>query len=254
MGIGHAHTLYLHGHSRVHRLEAETKVVAVFVFVVAVAVTPREAVWAFAIDAGVATAVLIAARIPFRFLVARLAGILPFIAFAFLIPFIASGEQIDLGLVSVSKDGLWAAWNIMAKATLGATAAIILAATTEVQKILRGMTVLRVPAVFVSIAGFMIRYLELIVEELGRMRLAMESRGYDPRWLWQIRPIASASGALFVRSYERGERVHAAMTARGFTGVMPVLDARRTRAEDWVLAVAPASISAVVALVALVVA
>jgi cobalt/nickel transport system permease protein len=46
----------------------------------------------------------------------------------------------------------------------------------------------------------MVRYLEVLAGELGRMRTAMTARGYDPRWLWQVRPIASSAGALFIRS------------------------------------------------------
>jgi cobalt/nickel transport system permease protein len=91
-----------------------------------------------------------------------------------------------------------------------------------------------VPSVLVAIAGFMVRYLELIAGELGRMRIAMTSRGHDPRWLWQARPIATAAGALFIRSYERGERVHSAMVSRGFTGEMPRFGGTRAVARQWV--------------------
>ena len=97
------------------------------------------------------------------------------------------------------------------------------------------MTRLKVPAVFTSIAGFMIRYLGLIVDEIGRMRVAMTSRGYDPRWLWQAKPIAQSAGAMFIRSYERGERVHDAMVARGFRGEMPQLRRRDPTPQEWLL-------------------
>jgi cobalt/nickel transport system permease protein len=128
-------------------------------------------------------------------------------------------------------------WNILAKAVLGATVSIALTATTEVPDLIRGFGILRVPPVLTSIAIFMIRYLQLITDELARTRVAMTSRGYDPRWLAQARPIASSAGALFVRSYERGERIHASMLSRGFTGVMPELAERRTTSTEW-LAVA----------------
>jgi len=129
--------------------------------------------------------------------------------------------------------GLWAAWNIIAKAILGASVTIVLTATTEVPELIRGLGVLRVPTLFTSIAVFMIRYLELISDELRRMRVAMSARGYDPRWLAQARPIATSAGALFIRSYERGERIHDAMLARGFTGEMPVFSRRRPRTGEW---------------------
>jgi cobalt/nickel transport system permease protein len=65
------------------------------------------------------------------------------------------------------------------------------------------------------------------------MRVAMTARGYDPRWISQARPIASSAGALFVRSYERGERVHAAMLARGFTGEMPTPPLETVERSQW---------------------
>ncbi len=253
MGAGHAHALYVHEHSPVHAAPPEAKVAAALLFVVAVAVTPPRAMWAFGVHAALLASALVVAKVPLRFFLVRLAGTLPFILFAFLIPFVGSGERIDLGWVTVSRDGLWAAWGIIAKATLGAGATIVLVATTEIPAILQGLRALRVPAVFVSIAGFMIRYLELIAGEMARMRQAMVARGHDPRWLWQVKPIASAAGALFIRSYERGERVHMAMAARGYAGEMPVLDRAPVPVMAWVAALAGPAVAAVVAVLALVV-
>ena len=53
------------------------------------------------------------------------------------------------------------------------------------------------------------------------MTVARESRGYDARWIWQAKGFAASAGALFIRSYERGERVHLAMISRGFDGACP---------------------------------
>ena len=88
-------------------------------------------------------------------------------------------------------------------------------------ELLVGLERLRVPRVFVAITGSMMRYAEVITGEMRRMKIARQSRGYEPRWMWQSKAVASSAGALFVRSYERGERVHLAMLARGFTGTMP---------------------------------
>lgn len=224
-----------------------------FTFVFLVAITPREAVWAFGVYAVALAGLTMVSRVRFRFVLLRLLGVLPFIAFAFLIPFVASGDHVEVLGVSVSREGLWGSWNIIAKATIGATTSILLAATTEVPDILTAMTRLRVPVVFTSIAGFMIRYLELIVEEVGRIRMAMTARGYDPRWLWQAKPIAASAGTMFIRSYERGERVYDAMVARGFTGSMPDLRRRDPTGSDWVLAALLPALGVVVLLVAAVV-
>lgn len=59
------------------------------------------------------------------------------------------------------------------------------------------------------------------MDDMRRMSIARASRGFRPRHLGHVRVLATAAGALFVRAYERGERVHHAMLARGYTGVMP---------------------------------
>lgn len=233
MGAGHSHALYVHEHSFLHQMAPEAKIVAALGFVASVAVTPRQAVWAFGFYAIVVLSLAWWSRVPAVFMALRLTAVLPFIFVALVIPFVASGEQTQLAGMQVSVDGLWGAWNIVAKAVLGASVSILLTASTEIPEIIRGLGVLRVPALFTGIATFMIRYLELIADELGRVRIAMTSRGHDPRWLHQARPIAVSAGAMFVRSYERGERVHAAMLARGFDGEMPDFGRRRATTAEW---------------------
>lgn len=233
MGAGHAHPIYVHEHSRVHRLAPQVKVAVTLGFVLAVALTSRYAWWAFLIDAAALAGVVRLARVPARFVLLRLLVITPFVLLALLIPVIGAGERVELWGLALSREGLWAGWNIIAKAGLGAGASILLAATTPVPQILAGLDRLRVPPTLTAIAGFMVRYLELIAGELSRTRTAMAARGYAPRWIWQARPAAAAAGTLFLRSYERGERVHAAMLARGYTGVMPRIDDERASPGQW---------------------
>lgn len=248
MGAGHAHALYVHEHSPVHRMAPEAKVAAAFSFVAVVGLTPAWAWWAFVLHAVLLVAVMRISRLRPGFVAARAAVVLPFITFAFLIPFIASGERVEVMGVSVSAEGLVAARALLCKALIGVTVSVTLAATTETPAIMRGLNRLHVPAIFTTIATFMIRYLETLIGEVARMRTAMTARGHDPRWLWQARPIASSAGALFVRSYERGERVHAAMVARGFSGTMPVLDERRAARSEWLWALTPSGLAALATL------
>ena len=119
------------------------------------------------------------------------------------------------------REAQLAAWGLLAKGTLGVLASLTLAATTEPHDLLAGLERLRLPTLLVQIAGFMVRYLDVVTTELQRMRLARESRGFvarSPRH-WPV--LARSAGALFIRSFERGERVHLAMLSRGYTGRMP---------------------------------
>lgn len=221
-----------------HPLGPQHKVAATVLFVVAVVATPREQAWAFGVHALVVAAVAALGRVPIVTLVRRVAIEAPFVAFACLLPFVGHGPRIDVVGVDLSRAGLWAAWAIVAKGTLGVAATALLASTTPVPKILAGMERLRVPILLVAIMGFMVRYGEVLADEMRRMRIARESRGHDPRWIWHARAVATSAGALFVRSYERGERVFVAMQSRGYDGAMPGRDAAAP-ARSWWVAVVP---------------
>ena len=107
---------------------------------------------------------------------------------------------------------------------------------TTPMSVLAGLERLKLPPAIVGITGFMLRYVDVVLGQFGRMRRAMESRAYRPRSLRQSRPMAAATGALFVRSFERGERVFLAMTARGYTGNFPSSGARAATTRVWLAA------------------
>jgi cobalt/nickel transport system permease protein len=246
----HAHALYVHGHTPVHALPPQCKLVAQILFVFAVVATPRQAFWAFALFALLLALVIWAAGLAPGFVAKRLVFEVPFIAFAILLPFVGRGEQVEFLGMSLSRDGLWGAWNIIAKATLGLGASIVVAATTTMPEFLRGFERLRMPRAFTSTLSFMIRYFDVIAEDMRRMRIARQSRGYDPRWFWQARAVATSAGALFIRSYERGERAHLAMLSRGFAGSLPETEERTGTAADWMRAAIVPVIAAAICLLA----
>ena len=84
----------------------------------------------------------------------------------------------------------------------------------------------------------MIRYVDVITGEMQRMKVARASRGYDPKNLLQVKALAASAGALFIRAYERGERVYLAMVSRGYTGSLPLLDQSRPTRQQWASALA----------------
>ncbi|MEY9991974.1 cobalt/nickel transport system permease protein [Streptomyces sp. V4I8] len=238
MGAGHAHRLYRHGHSPVHGLPPHTKLAAVFAFVVVVVSTPREAMWAFGLYAVLLALVAYAARVPAGFLLKRLLIEVPFVAFAVLMPFVAEGKRVEALGMSLSVSGLWGAWNVLAKGTLGVAASVLLASTTELRELLLGLQRLKLPPLLVQIASFMIRYGDVITDEMRRMRIARESRGFEAKGVRHWGVLAKSAGALFIRSYERGERVHLAMISRGYAGSMPVIDEVTASRAQWSYALA----------------
>lgn len=250
---GPGHALHHHGRSPVHRLPAHVKIVATLVFAVAVVATPREAVWAFGLHLLVLVAVAVTSRVPARHLARRLVVEVPFVLLAVTMPFIATGPRTTVGPLTVSEAGLWAGWALLAKGSLGALAAVLLGATTDPSDLVAGLGRLRLPRQLVLILSFMLRYVEVVSGELRRMRVARESRGFAGRGLRSWPVLASGAGALFVRSYERGERVHLAMLSRGFQGRVDLDDGASTSALVWSRGLAPPVVAALVALTAWVV-
>jgi cobalt/nickel transport system permease protein len=220
---GHAHLGSLHApiDTPVHSTAAPVKLVCLVALLFAVVATPPHQVWAFGVHAGIVLGASRSARIPLRTMARRLAIEAPFVLFAVALPFVGTGPRRDILWFSVSSAGCWGAWAILAKATIGTAATVVLAWSTPVADLLAGLERLRVPRILTAIAGFMVRYLDVVSGELHRLQIARVSRGDDPRWAWQGKAVAATAGTMFVRSFERGERVHQAMLARGFTGAFP---------------------------------
>lgn len=232
-----------------NRISPVCKLVGAIAFVAAVVATPRHQWWAFAVDAAVVGAIAVLGRLPLRHVARRLLIEVPFLAFAVAMPFAGGGPKLHVLGLRLSEPGLWAAWGIVTKGTLGVMTMIVLASTTPAVELIGALERLRVPRTLTGIAAFMLRYANVLGDELQRMQIARVSRGGRERWLWQTGAVASTAGALFVRSYERGERVFVAMTSRGFNGAMPSLETDRDD-NRWLICLLPAAIAGVAAALA----
>jgi cobalt/nickel transport system permease protein len=218
---GHGHALYYSAYSPVHRLAGHVKILALLGLMIVVVATPGQWYAAFAGYLGGLLVVIALSRVPVTYLLPRMVVEVPFIVFAVLLPFLALGPRTEFLGLTVSAPGLLAAWTLLAKATLGVLAGLTLAATTEPQEVVRGLERLRLPNTMVQIMAFMIRYLEVVGDDLRRQQIALASRGFSARNPRHWPVLARSAGALFIRSYERGERVYLAMLSRGYTGRMP---------------------------------
>ena len=139
MGAGHGHKLHYHGHSLIHRLPAHVKIVALLGFMLTVVATPREWYPVFAGYLACLLAVIAVSQVPPLYLFKRMVIEIPFVVFALLMPFIATGPRIDVLGLAVSEDGVLAAWGLLAKGTLGVLGSLTLAATTEPRDVLAGL-------------------------------------------------------------------------------------------------------------------
>jgi cobalt/nickel transport system permease protein len=234
-------------HSPIHRLDPRAKLIG-FAGVTLVAVsTPLEAWPAYVACASTLIVVAVLARVSPRTIWTRVRIVLPLVLFvAVFVPFVREGDPVELGPVTVSEQGLATFATVSAKALLGTCSAVLLGATTSFPDVLHALERLRAPRLLVLIAAFMYRYLFVIVDEVSRMRAALAARGYAPRHALQAAAIGRVATALFLRTYERAERVHLAMVARGWSQTMPRLNVLTyTRADAMFLTALAATLLSV---------
>lgn len=190
------------------KLDARAKLASTLVAVVAISSTPSGAWIALSVFVALTAVWWIASRSSFAAIISRVAAGVPFVLMAALLMWLANGWEHALTI-----------------AVKGTTALILLAllvATTEVSSLIWAIRKLGAPRAVNMIAAMMLRYVAMLSEEFGRMSRARAARAGGPLAgvaLFQVH--GNQTGLLLVRSWERAERIHAAMLSRGFTGTMP---------------------------------
>jgi cobalt/nickel transport system permease protein len=198
-------------------LDARAKIVATVAYVILVVATPVGLWWWLAAE-GLSLAIVVAvSRVSPRLLIARWLGFVVLVGFLAAMVATAHPARPRLGFGAI-----WLA--ILAKNSLAFVAVLTLAATTPIHRLLGGLGRLGVPAVLVSTLHFMIRYLAVLGDELARMVQARRSRTFRRSGVLDWGLLTGLIGMLLIRSFERGERVHAAMLARGWDGTIRSLD------------------------------
>ena len=181
--------------SPIHRLDPRAKLIGLLGITIVAVSAPLQAWPVFVACAAAQLTVAVVAKVPARTILSRGRVVLPLLLFVAL-------------FVPVSEHGPETFATTGAKAVLGTTSAV--------PDVLHGLERLKAPKLLVLIAAFMYRYLFTIIDEVQRMRAALAARGYAPRHALQAQAIGRVATALFLRTYERAERVHLAMVARGF--------------------------------------
>jgi cobalt/nickel transport system permease protein len=246
--MSHIHALdqYHEEDSPIHRLDARPKLVVTLAFIVAITAIPHGAWPSLLLLLGTISILVILSRVPPLVVLRRSMVALPFALAAVTLVFTIDGTPLgSLKLaswhISITHQGIVAFTSIMIKAWLAVLVATLLTTTTTFPDLLVAMRGLRLPRVIISIISFMYRYIFVIADEALRLQRAREARSADPDGkgggsiVWKASVLGGMVGSLFLRSYERSERIYAAMVSRGFDGTIRAMRAQELSLTDFMV-------------------
>ena len=230
----HLHFLdpYRAGHSPVHHTDARVKFVLALAFIFTTALAPPGAWPVYILLLACVISVELLSELGVAYVLKRSALALPFVLAALPVIFTLPGMAlftIPLGpwTLSASQPGLERFISIALKSWISVQAAILLATTTTFPDLMVAMRALHVPRLLVTIFGLMWRYLFVLADEVLRLIRARTARsGHSDQpglkaggsLVWRGRVAGGMAGSLFLRAFERSDRIYNAMLARGYDG------------------------------------
>jgi cobalt/nickel transport system permease protein len=233
--------------SLIHATDPRVKVVVTVLFILSSALLPDGAWLALGLSWGMLVLGGILARLSPLFLIARSWVALPFALAAVTLIFSTPGEaiaNIDIGpwLLVVTDAGMVRFLSVVLRSWISVQGAILLTATTPFPDLVHALRHLRIPGILVATISFMYRYLFVLGDEATRLLRARAARSAKAPTeegrtggsvLWRAKIAGGMGGQLFLRSYERSERVYNAMLARGFRGEFLTLNPHVMGGMDW---------------------
>lgn len=236
-----------HGHSLIHDLDPRIKVVITVAFIVSNALLPDGAWIAFALASAFLLLANALSGLGLGFTFRRSFIALPFALIAITVLFSIPGSPLfDFYLwrwsFTVTDAGLLRFVSIAIRSWLSVQMAILLVAVTEFPKIIHALRHLRVPAIITTIISFLYRYLFVLTDEVIRLLRARQARSAASAGrrsggslAWRARIAGHMAGQLFLRSYERSDRIYNAMLARGYKGELMTIHPHQFQARDWLI-------------------
>ncbi len=207
-----------------HKLVPKTRVLFALLFVFATSFTPNGHWWTWGMYSLGLSIIIIISRVRLAVLIKRVVLEASFVSVVLLGTLFREGGQIlwQWGWFRVTTEGLTVLGSVSFKAILCLFMLNVLTLTTSITDLLQALAALKMPPLLIAIFNSMYRYLGVLIDEFETMRRAAMSRNLMINRRWQRIIIGNMIGSLFIRTYERGERIYQAMLARGYTGLLPV--------------------------------
>ncbi len=230
--------------SPIHRLDSRVKFLVTLFFSAFVLSAPKTSFTILVCYAVGPFAILVAGRIPLKFVFKHIVTVSPFVLMlALTCPFYdRSASHVLFGPWSWQTTTGWLrCWAILGKFVVTMMALIALVSTTRFSELLNGLQRLAVPQILTMQLAFLYRYIFVLIDKAHHILQArsgrrMRSLGFKA----ELKTAAAMLGSLFVRSIDSAERINTAMAARGFTGKWRTLESSHIGSADFVFMFASA--------------
>ncbi|HHW45137.1 cobalt ECF transporter T component CbiQ [Desulfofundulus thermobenzoicus] len=134
------------------------------------------------------------------------------------------GPVIHGYAVGVTLAGLYQAGLILGKSLAAVSCLYFLSLTTPVVEIISLLRRLRLPSLFLELMGLIYRYIFVVMETADRMYISQSSRQGYASLKTAYHSLGQLVSNLFIKSYYRSSALYTALSSRGYTGDLPVLD------------------------------
>ena len=241
----HAFDQYHFRESPIHRLDPRIKILVTVGFILSNALLPDGSWPAFALAWLLLLTANDASNVGLGFTLKRSFIALPFALVAFSAIFSPIGTPLaewDLGFITLvpTDFGLIRFFSILVRSWLSVQMAILLVATTQFPDLIHAFEHLKLPRTLTTIIAFLYRYLFVLSDEALRILRARDARSAGLPGIraggslgWRAKTTGSMAGQLFLRSYERSDRIYHAMISRGYVGHIRTINPHMMKRTDW---------------------
>ncbi|MEI6207771.1 MAG: cobalt ECF transporter T component CbiQ [Desulfuromonadales bacterium] len=206
------------GDSTIHRLDPRAKVLVTLIFIISV-ISFGTYELAALLPFSVFPIVMISlARLPPLYIARKIVLIWPYVILIGIFNPVFDREMLlQFGMFGIS--GGWVSFiSMLVRSALTVGAALILIGTTGFTSVCQALEQMGMPQVFTVQLLFLYRYIFVLSEEGDRASRARELRSCGKKGMG-MRSFSSMTGHLLLRTWQRAERIHMAMLARGFVGI-----------------------------------
>lgn len=172
------------------------------------------------------------AELPLKPILKRILFVEPFIIGIGILNPLFDHQTVILSGIVVSRG--WITFiSILIKCGLTVTAALLLLATTGMDRLASALRALKIPRLFVLQLMLTYRYVSVLLEEVGRILNAYSLRAPGQKGIhWKS--WGSLAGQLILRTFERAQAVYQAMCLRGFDGEYHMGNSAGIKASDFI--------------------